>query len=117
MISLVCTNLGSATFAIKSLGDKPAAIIAAGANFFANWAVVEIKSNLWPGHGVDTGTLKGGYHAMVAVSKDKGLVVVSTEVEYAPDVEYGHGGRIAHFRPGIQSALAQTEAYLNSLTK
>ncbi len=63
-----------------------------------------VQSNLYPGHGVDTGFLRSSYQAeIVERRKCWRKLKLWTECTYAPFVEFRWGGRIAHFWPGIQS--------------
>ena len=112
-----CTTLAANMIEIQKIGVKGTDAVAKGAQFFATWSVIEIKANLYPGHGVDTGVMKGGYQSTISGGTNMKTVTVFNEVEYAAMVEYMQGGRIAHFWPGIQSALAQTEAYLKGFEK
>ena len=54
---------------------------------------------LYPGHGVDTGRLRGSIdHAQV----DKDTEAIGTNVEYAPYVELGHHTPSGRFVPPIE---------------
>ena len=66
-----------------------------------------VRAYLYPGHGYLTGVLWGSYHGEVSGEGNHAYKVhFSTELYYAPFVEYGTykmSPRI-HFRPGTQEA-------------
>lgn len=65
-------------------------------------ALNEIQSRLYPGHGYLTGALHDSYYGKrTKLGIGKVLIVVSTDLYYAPYVEYKWGGRVAHFWPAI----------------
>jgi hypothetical protein len=85
------------------------------AQFFILTGRSEIQKNLYPGHGYQTGNLRSSYQGeIIESSKCYAKIKLWTETTYAPPVEYGNGGRIAHFRPGIQVTITQANEYFNS---
>jgi hypothetical protein len=85
------------------------------ATFFALTGRSEIQKNLYPGRGYITGNLRSSYQGeIVESSKCQAKIKLWTETTYAPAVEYGNGGRVAHFRPGIQITITLAREYFNS---
>lgn len=72
------------------------------------FAVDEIRSRLYPGHGYLTGYLhdsySGSYNRSGIGTVD---IIIGTDVYYAPWVEFKWGGRCAHFLPAIEVVQAK----------
>ena len=65
-------------------------------------ALNEIQSRLYPGHGYLTGALHDSYHGEYTKSGTSVVNInISTDLYYAPYVEYRWGGRLAHFCPAM----------------
>ena len=66
-------------------------------------ALNEIQSRLYPGHGYLTGALHNSYHGEYTKSGTSVVNInISTDLYYAPYVEYKWGGRVAHLFPAMQ---------------
>jgi hypothetical protein len=66
-------------------------------------ALNEIQSRLYPGHGYLTGALHDSYHGEYTKSGTSVVNInISTDLYYAPIVEFSWGGRISHFFPAMQ---------------
>ena len=66
-------------------------------------ALNEIQSRLYPGHGYLTGALHNSYHGEYTKSGTSVVNInISTDLYYAPIVEFSWGGRISHFFPAMQ---------------
>ena len=65
-------------------------------------ALNEIQSRLYPGHGYLTGALHNSYHGEYTKSGTSVVNInISTDLYYAPIVEFSWGGRISHFFPAM----------------
>jgi hypothetical protein len=88
------------------------------AQYFVMTGTMEIKKNLYPGHGFKTGDLKASYQGeIIERSKCFARIKLWTPQSYAPPVEYMQGGKYAHFRPGIAVTSQKVKIYFNDQFK
>jgi len=72
------------------------------------FAVDEIRSRLYPGHGYLTGYLHDSYSGSYNRSRIGTVdIIIGTDVYYAPWVEFKWGGRCAHFLPAMEVVQAK----------
>ena len=82
------------------------------ASFFILTGRSEIQKNLYPNHGYITGNLRSSYQGeIVERGECTATIKLWTTTTYASAVEYGNGGRVAHFRPGIQITITLAREY------
>ena len=88
------------------------------AQYFVMTGTMEIKKNLYPGHGFRTGDLKASYQGeIIERSKCFARIKLWTPQSYAPPVEYMQGGKYAHFRPGIAVTSQKVKVYFGDAFK
>lgn len=85
MLAVDIYGLEEATKSLEGQGPYIKELAYIGLLRVANWAVTDIKSQLYAGHGLRTGTLRRSIHFYASPSRE--YVAIGTNIVYAPFVE------------------------------
>jgi len=103
MIGIEATNTDEQISKLQDVLDKLPDVHQAIAERAIEKSKEEVQSNLYPGHGYDTGLLHGSYGGeLEEPGESSARWTFGSGVFYDPYVEFCWGGRCSHFRPMLE---------------